>query len=572
LVVGHPARGNGQNKLHSYQVGALPIINHILDRMGLREILTEHLPPDDPRTRLPTARALLVLLRNVLVSREPMYGVSQWAAKHAPDLLDLWPHELEQLNDDRLGRALSRLFDGTGPVLVLGVVRHVVREFEVSLDELHNDSTSISFYGAYRGAAEEGNRRGKATHAITWGFSKDHRPDLKQLLYILTISDDGGIPVSFRSASGNTVDDQTHRQTWNLLRQLVGGSDFLYVADCKLATRKNMNYIAQRGGRFVTVLPATRKECRTFRQRLREEADAIHWSALYEVTDDEDEVVDQLSVCSDELVTAEGYRLLWYYSTRKKELDELARGNRLQRAMAKLARLRQRLQGPRTRFRQRAKVEAEVQKILPHFHVGNCLVVEIQEHQKSIYRQARRGRPGKDTPYRKQVVLRYDLSWQINGQGLLEEQLTDGVFPLVSNSLEMTAEQLLRAYKRQPVIEKRFSQLKTDFAVAPVYLQEVSRIQGLLSLYFLVLMVQTLLERELRKAMAKAKVESLPLYPEGRPCTRPTTRLVFDLFEPIQRHHLTLPDGSEEIFVTQLTPLQRQILTLLGIDPNSYGL
>ena len=105
LVVGHPARANGHGKLHSYQVGALPIINHMLDRMGLREILTKHLPTDDPRTQLPTARALLVLLRNVLVSREPIYAVSQWAARHAPDLLDLWPHELEQLNDDRLEAA-----------------------------------------------------------------------------------------------------------------------------------------------------------------------------------------------------------------------------------------------------------------------------------------------------------------------------------------------------------------------------------------------------------------------------------------------------------------------------------
>lgn len=82
--------------------------------------------------------------------------------------------------------------------------------------------------------------RGQSTLAITFGHSKDHRPDLKQLLYILTVTEDGGVPIYFTSASGNTSDDTTHQQTWDVLCQLVGRSDFLYVADCKLASTENM--------------------------------------------------------------------------------------------------------------------------------------------------------------------------------------------------------------------------------------------------------------------------------------------------------------------------------------------
>ena len=100
---------------------------------------------------------------------------------------------------------------------------------------------------------------------------------------------------------------------------------------------------------------------------------------------------------------------------------------------------------------------------------------------------------------------------------LIEAEHDDGVFPLLTNDRTFDAEQVLRAYKRQPLIEKRFSQFKTDFAVAPVYLKNVARIQGLLTIYFLVLLTQTLLERELRRAMARANVPSLPMYPEGRP-------------------------------------------------------
>ena len=125
-------------------------------------------------------------------------------------------------------------------------------------------------------------------------------------------------------------------------------------------------------------------------------------------------------------------------------------------------------------------------------------------------------------------------------------------------------------YKRQPVIEKRFSQLKTDFRVAPVYLKDVSRIQALLCVYFLVLLVEALLERELRQAMEREGLESLPLYPEDRPCRRPTARRVIDLFDDIHRHTLHSDDEASTVFVTELSALQRRILKLLGVPATKY--
>ena len=135
----------------------------------------------------------------------------------------------------------------------------------------------------------------------------------------------------------------------------------------------------------------------------------------------------------------------------------------------------------------------------------------------------------------------------------------------------MNAEAVVRAYQRQPLIEKRFSQFKTDFAVAPVYLKEVSRIQGLLGVYFLALLVQTLMERQLRQAMKERQIEDLPLYAEDRPCRWPTARKVIDLFEPIQRHDLSVAQAARERLITELSPLQRKILSLLEIPAASYG-
>ena len=87
------------------------------------------------------------------------------------------------------------------------------------------------------------------------------------MLYLLSLSEDGGVPVHFRAESGNTVDDQTHQETWELLCELAGRRDFLYVADSKLATAENMAYLHQRGGRFLPVLPQTRGRTRPSARR-----------------------------------------------------------------------------------------------------------------------------------------------------------------------------------------------------------------------------------------------------------------------------------------------------------------
>ncbi len=566
----------GKKTLRSYEVGAMPIINHIIRRMRLPDILKEFLP-DDSRSKLSAYRTVLVLVRNLLIAREPIYGLGQWAARFAPDLLDLCPNEIERLNDDRAGRTLERMFDALASEMTVTVVRQVLAEFRINMDELHNDSTSVSFYGAYDQAEEEGKVRGQQTLAITFGHSKDHRPDLKQLLFILTVSDDGGVPIYFTSASGNTSDDTTHRQTWDLLCQLAGRKDFLYVADCKLASSENMAHIA-REGRFITVLPRSRKEDKQFRKQLLKKPSSVRWDDVYTVTktvkfkDVEQEIeVDRLTVVSDEMVSNDGYRLLWYHSTRKAEHDARYRAGSLQRANRELTELRERLSGPRTRFKDRKKVDEGVQEIVKRLKEESLLIVTVEQREEGTFRQAGKGRPGKNTKYVKKIKKRFEISWSIDTVRLAEAEATDGIFPLISNVDEMTPEEILRAYKRQPIIEKRFSQLKTDFAVAPIYLKSVTRIQGLLAVYFLTLIIQTLLERELRQAMEREKIKSLPLYPEERDCRCPTARKVIDLFDGIQRHELKQPGQETEVMVTELSPLQKQILGLMGISAKSYG-
>lgn len=135
------------------------------------------------------------------------------------------------------------LFDADRASLLTAVMLAAIREFGIDTSRLHNDSTSISVHGGYYGA-DGTPRAGKPTPVITQGHSKDHRPDLKQLVWILTVSADGAVPITYRLADGNAVDDPTHVPTWDGLVALLGRVDFLYVADSKLCSRQAMGHIA----------------------------------------------------------------------------------------------------------------------------------------------------------------------------------------------------------------------------------------------------------------------------------------------------------------------------------------
>src|SRR6266851_4394255 len=248
-------------------VAGLPVVSAVLERLGFDELVASYLPEPDPRCELDPALAIGVLVRNLALGRQPLYGLGAWAAGYDPALLGLPPGQPAQLNADRAGRALDELFLADRASMTTRLSLAAVAAYGISADELHNDSTSLALYGAYQDAG--GIPRGGATPPRpARGHSKDHRPDLKQLVWILTISADGAVPVTCRMADGNTEDSTTHIATGETCRALAGRAGFLYVADCKLATRDNMRHIAGQHGRFLTVLPRSRREDQAARAEL----------------------------------------------------------------------------------------------------------------------------------------------------------------------------------------------------------------------------------------------------------------------------------------------------------------
>jgi transposase len=551
----------------------MPVIEHFLRRMRLQEFLDACI--GQGRAQMAGSASLLTLVRNILVGREPIYGIQEWADQYEPRQLGLSAGEVDRLNDDRVGRALDSLFDAGYASLVLAVTRHVLKEFDLKLDQLHNDSTTLTFMGAYRGAFRGRTKRGKETLAIVFGKNKDHRPDLKQLLLVLTVSEDGGVPVHFTVLDGNTTDDQTHRQTWDFLFGLRGSPDFIYVADCKLASKDNMQYITARGGTFVTVLPRSRAEDDAFRARVdRGVLERIQWNEIHrkveKIAGGGEKIVDIVSVEAKEVQTAEGYRLFWYLSTLKKSLDSEARAHGIQRALEAFAELRERLQSPKTRLRERDKVQQEIDKMLAAHEEARFVSFMIWQRLEEKFRQESPGRPGKNTRYVRQVRKRFELSYEIDEPAVKIAAAHDGIFPLITNHREFTAHQVYLTYKKQPIIEKRYAQLKSGLEVAPVWLKEVARIEALACVYYLAMLAQALIERELRQGMVREGLEFLLLYPEARKAKAPCTGRILALFDNIQKHVLTEPEGAGHTFRTRLSPAQKEVLRLLRIPPKLY--
>jgi transposase len=185
---------------------------------------------------------------------------------------------------------------------------------------------------------------------------------------------------------------------------------------------------------------------------------------------------------------------------------------------------------------------------------------------------ARRGRPGATTPYRKITKRRSDLEWTIDQEAIAYDHKSDGMYPLISNDRDMLPAEVLQAHKGQPMIEQRFEQIKTVHEIAPVLLKNEGRIEALFILYFLALLVQAIIERELRLVMKRENIAELPLYPEQRDCARPTTEQILRLFSLAERHQLIKDGKVVELFDVQFTGLPRQVLALLGVSEDAFRL
>jgi transposase len=434
---------------------------------------------------------------------------------------------------------------------------NAIAAFHLQTDTIHNDSTTITFKGEYGAQINDAIK-------LRHGHNKDFRPDCLQIVYGLNITEDGNVPLSFQLFDGNQTDDNTHIPNWEQLRKMLGKNDFVYVADCKLCNEDNLDHIHQNGGYFITVVPKNRSILKPFRQQLTD--GQVHWEFAYSTKDNRKPSRKTHYHTYEPEPTDKGYRLIWVLSSAKAQQDRKTRDRRIAKAEAKLEDLTSRLN--RYQLKTRKKIETAVAKAC--HGVASYLDVQVLE-QKTIYqKKVSPGRPGPNSVYKDCTKTVFEIKWERNQSEIDHAALADGTFPLITNTTKKGAN-VLRTYKRQPCLEKRFSTTKSVFEIAPVFLKKTSRIEALTFLYFAALMVISLMERAIRKQMAEEDIEKLPILPQKMKTSRPTWNNLRYFFRGVHQAQIFIDGQMVKQTLKGLLDIHIETLRLLGIPESAYS-
>ena len=548
------------SSLTKFVLGAHPIIEHFIEMLLIREIVSTYIPTDK-RMRLDDDKALTLLIHNILTTPYPLYEMEDWLKLLDAEKVGLRPDETKFIQDDRIGRALSRFYNSRHKDVFFRLALRAIKVFKLDCSRIHFDTTSVTFVGRYLAW--------KAKELLTYGINKDHRPDLKQLVLGLSVTADGAVPISHRIYDGNQTDDRLHPANHKALQKLLQRVDFIYVADGKLATAENLGKIAVWKGLFVSVMPRTWKEDAQFRKRVRR--GEIKWKHILSRKNNRkpDSKTDRYYVAEGDYQTSQGYRLHWIRSMQKAEQDAETRTRQIQRALGELRSIQTKLNA--YNLKERKQIVQRIESILKEARCETLIQYEIHatREYKRIYQK--KGRPTKETPSKVTWKQVFAISFGIDKDAVNEEKTTDGVFPLITNLDPKThsAKKVLEIYKFQPFLEKRFSQIKTYQEIAPMYLKKDERVIAFLHIHVMALMVAALIERKLRLAMKEKEISSLPIYPEERACKSPTMFDIVRLFRNVERYEVITGDDII-IFPAELTENQKEVLKLLEVPVAAY--
>jgi transposase len=545
--------------LRRFQVGGLPLLEAVMRRMHLREIFAAHLPGAG-RDGIAVADVLRLLVVNLTVAKDPLYELAQWAEGLDLRVLGFRQRPAARFSDDRFARALDKLYGTDRATLMTRLVVAALEAFEVQFARIHNDSTSVKAFGRIPGKT----RAGFELHN---GHSKDHRPDLKQLVFSLSIAHDGAVPVHHCVYSGNRNDETTHIETWEALRHIHGAPDFLYVADCKLCTREQLRHIVGAGGRAITILPQNLLEVQRFKEALRAERKPRKVIWRRPIPGDPTHLEYFSLFDAQERTDHGGYPIYWFLSSEKRHRDRLSRQQRLAEAETALNLLAPKLN--RCRLKRKPDILRAAQALVAHYRLEGLLNVRIGQHCDR-WRQRRRGRPGKHGRYRWRCRISYTLHWTRDAVALRGEARTDGVFPLLCTEPAIPAQHVLQAYKFQPRLEKRFCQFKSIQGAAPLLFKKIHRVEANMFVFFVALMVQALLERHLRGLLAQRKAPPLKLYPEDREAPHPTTSQLLKTFEGLSTYAILHNGRPVEEYRDPLSETHRAVLALMDLTEEQF--
>ncbi len=579
-------------------------MQHFIEQMGVVSNIDRLVQAHTARTisHGETVAALMVYL---LSGGRALYRMEQWAGQTAA-LSWLFPkYGPEEWTDDRLADTLDALYHAGLESVQGELSAHIVDAFGLKLSEIHYDTTSVSLWGTYDADQNQ------PAVLVTFGYSKDHRPDLKQVVVGSAVSGDGGVPLLSKTHDGNTNDSTVPIPYWERLRQLAGTSRYCFIGDCKLASEKTLKAICSADGIFLSPLPMSATEQASIREKLQsntlvftscelpederlkpvyakrtekvgnrrkrsqtseeeqgrgaqkqETEKARKESETYDVFEETTELRDHRNRPHTirRLIMRSSALLRKHANTRERHLRTAEEG--LQELRGKLN---------TRKLKNRAAIETAVKKIVQQGKGTTLMEVSVEENHEIVRKQVGRGRPGPNTQYVEEERIRYDLTSRRLQDKIDEKALLDGIFILATNheTTQWPASRILALYKRQYKVEQVFRVLKGPLAVSPMLLEKPERICAMVFLMTLTLQRYTLIRRQAMLALEARNRPLSGLMPNNIQTWRPQTDGLLAAFENInvvEYYH----DGRILSDVTSLNETQIDILTILGVATERY--
>lgn len=540
-------------------VGFAPILRRYFDQCGIQRIIDEHVQLDPRRKVLTHGQAAVAMITGILFQVMQLYRICKFASEKTVLDVILPTIAPQAYFDDRLADSLDAIFaHGIGD-LELAITRHMIEVFQIQNSVCHNDTTSVSVYG------NADNNLTDRSIRLTFGHSKKHRKDLKQLVWSMSVSSDHAFPLFQNAYSGNTADVSTYVEQWHKLIDLLDGHDFLYVADSKLITHENMAHIAEHDGFFIAPAPMYDSYKKAFEEAL-DNCDREHLIAYKGRLNRGFEVSTQFSHEGK----SHPLRMIIVFDHGLRALKQKALHARVAKTRDDLKKLCGKLN--RYKLKKQQQIDAACAAVLKKNNTASFFTCTVVNEPVTTYKNSKRGRPSANAEKTARIEDHFSVHCEFDQLAFENALCRCGYYPLLTNKPadQLSIEQAMLAHKNQYKCEHTFRRAKGPYNIEPVYLHTPERIEAFLFLFKIALQMVVLMERTARDSIGSRDRGLDGFMPNKKDVRNPRTEFMLKEFEDIVQGHMQLPDGNHYGFVSELNDLQKDILAILDVPLHYY--
>jgi transposase len=543
-------------------LGFAPILRHYFERCGVAKLIDENVPLDPRRKILSHGQASTAMITGIFSQMMQLYNLCKFAKDTIVLDVILPGIDSKEYFDDRLEDTLDALFNyGLGNLEIL-ITKQMIKEFNINYGIAHNDTTSASVYGSYENTGTDGSIN------ITYGFSKKHRQDLKQLVWSMSVSTDLAFPLFQQAYSGNTADVDTYVEQWHNLIDLLDRNDFLFVADSKLITKENMIHIHTNDGFFLAPAPMYETYKNVFNDVLNQHESEILIRYKKRINRGFEAPLpiehNDKTYC---------FRMIIIYDHGLFALKKRSIENRIEKTKAAFKELKKGLN--KYNLRTKTAIDNACVSILEKYHTKELFDYKIKNDPIVTYKNKKRGRPSNGKKEEKVKVVKdfYSIELIFKDKAFQDGLHNCGYYPLITNMPKETfsIEDAMLNHKNQYKSEHINRRAKGEHRLEPIYLHKPERIQAYLFLFKIALQLLVIIERTARNNIAKRDQGLDNFRPNRKDVRNPKTEYLLKEFQYIVRGEILLQDGDIHYFVSELNGLQKDILSILEVPQSCFS-